>query len=461
MHQLISSLLIFDTDAGYRRFLGADPTSTLALKKLCDIEVEFINGFVSSPGLTVFSEILSRVISNPDETLDETQQQVDIIANIADEDKEPSISIPQPSIRFYPDMLDWVTDQIFNMIGNGTRPGDIVVLAPYLSDALRYTLVDRLNQIGIPSHSHRPSRSLREEPVSQCLLTLAKLAHPHWNLLPLETDTIYAILQAIGDMDLVRAELLVKNIYKLGKLLPFESIHQQAQERITYLFGNRYEQLRLWIENYIENGTIEFDHFLGQIFGELLSQPGFGLYANYTSGTVVASLMESVKNFRWTVGKILDQEGVPLGKEYLEMLEDGVIASQYLVPWQFIPEDSVFIAPAYTFLLSNRPVDYQIWLNVGSRGWYERLFQPLTHPYVLHHRWPMGKPWTDLDEIETARETLNGLSLGLLRRCRKGVTLGISELTEQGFEFKGELLRAIDKALRILQISNRNFNKLL
>ena len=38
------------------------------------------------------------------------------------------------------------------------------------------------NNDPVPVRSHRPSRSLREEPVTHVLLTLAKLAHPQWNL---------------------------------------------------------------------------------------------------------------------------------------------------------------------------------------------------------------------------------------------------------------------------------------
>jgi hypothetical protein len=130
------------------------------------------------------------------------------------------------------------------------------------------------------------------------------------------------------------------------------------------------------------------------------------------------------------------------------MVEDGVIAAQYLLPWQTETQDAVFLAPAYTFLMSNRPVDFQVWLDVGGRGWHERLYQPLTHPYVLNRHWPEGQPWTDIDEIEAARQALYRLMTGLLRRCRRGVYLGLSMLGEQGFEQTGELLRGIDRALR-------------
>ena len=56
--------------------------------------------------------------------------------------------------------------------------------------------------------------------------------------------------------------------------------------------------------------------------------------------------------------------------------------------------------------MSNRPVEVQFWLDVGSRGWSERLYQPLTHPYVLSRGWQPGRPWTDADEFEAGQEAL-------------------------------------------------------
>jgi hypothetical protein len=134
------------------------------------------------------------------------------------------------------------------------------------------------------------------------------------------------------------------------------------------------------------------------------------------------------------------------------MVGEGVIAAQYIRSWQFEPEDVVLLAPAYTFIIRNRPVDYQFWLNVGGRGWWERLYQPLTHPYVLSRHWPPSgrdsATWTDADEVEARQEALHRLVQGLLRRCRRKVYLGLSELGEQGYEQKGPLLQAIQRTLR-------------
>ena len=96
--------------------------------------------------------------------------------------------------------------------------------------------------------------------------------------------------------------------------------------------------------------------------------------------------------------------------------------------------------------MSNRPVDYQFWLDVGGLGWAERLYQPLTQPYVLSRRWPYG---CTLDRSRriciSSQEALYRLAVGLIRRCRRSIFLGLSDLGEGGYEMKGPFLKAIQR----------------
>jgi len=190
------------------------------------------------------------------------------------------------------------------------------------------------------------------------------------------------------------------------------------------------------------------DHFLSRLFGEALSQPGFGFHARYDAGQMAANLIESVRKFRQVAGPVLEEQGTPLGKEYLLMVQEGVIAAQYLGGWRLEAEDAVLLAPAYTFLMANRAVEAQFWLDAGSRAWMERLYQPLTHPFVLSRAWHADAPWTDSDEYASGRESLRRLALGLLRRCRSRLYLGLSEVNEQGYEQRGPLLAAFQRLLR-------------
>jgi hypothetical protein len=441
-----SALLIYDREAGYRRFLGADPQNAYTLKQLCQEQVAFTQSYVTSSDLRAFGYQLARSLNRPTETSSAIRHSPFAIRHLP---------LLYEYHRYHPQMLDWVAREIAGLVhGQDVSPGEIVVLAPFLTDALRFSLMNRLERQDVPVRSHRPSRALREEPATRCLLTLAAIAHPEWGICPSRFDVAYALMQAIDGMDLVRAQLLAEIVYRVKEDVPtlssFDQIRPEVQERITFVLGGRYEELRTWIEDYIAGPQVELDHFLSRLFGEVLSQAGYGFHRNYDAGKVAANLIESVLKFRWVTGSNTIEEGKLLGQEYVEMVQDGVVAAQYIRSWQLQPEDAVLLAPAYTFLMSNRPVDYQFWLNAGGRGWWERLYQPLTHPYVLSRGWPSNEVWADADEFETRQDALYRLTLGLIRRCRRKIYLGLSELGEQGYEQQGPLLQAIQRVLRRL-----------
>jgi hypothetical protein len=225
--------------------------------------------------------------------------------------------------------------------------------------------------------------------------------------------------------------------------------------RIGYLSGERYDLLRGWLDAYQADGPLPVDHFLSKLFGEVLSQPGFGFHPeppNLEAGRVAADLIESARKFREALELVppgeAAGEGASLGAKFVQMVERGVVAATYVQSWRLTETNAVLIAPAYTYLMTNRPVDYQFWINAGSSGWWERIYQPLTHPYVLRRDWEAGRQWTDDDEYNVQQESLYRLVLGLARRCRKGIYLGISELGEQGYEQRGPLLQAVQSALR-------------
>jgi len=494
-----SALLIYDQEAGYRRFLGADPQRAYALKPLCPEQAAFTESYVTSPDLQAFGYQLARSLNRPTENpLPEAGRGRGRGSSLSEAGKgrgrgssdDVRAVLTYEYHRYHPQMLDWVSAEIAGLVHEqSVPPGEIVVLAPFLTDALRFSLMDRLERQGVPARSHRPSRALREEPATRCLLTLAAIAHPQWGICPSRFDLSYALMQAIDGMDLVRAQLLAEIVYRVREGVPtlssFEQIKPDVQERITFVLGGRYENLRVWIEDYIAGsqvppspalphgereesggdeasplpqnwgrgqgwGPVELDHFLSRLFGEVLSQAGYGFHHNYDAGKVAANLIESVQKFRWVAGgnAIEEDRNKPLGQEYVEMVQDGVVAAQYIRSWQLQPEDAVLLAPAYTFLMSNRPVDYQFWLNAGGGGWWERLYQPLTHPYVLSRGWPRNEVWADADEFETRQDALYRLTLGLIRRCRRKIYLGLSELGEQGYEQQGPLLQAIQRVLR-------------
>ncbi|MFN3308294.1 MAG: hypothetical protein ACK44E_03715, partial [Anaerolineales bacterium] len=214
--------------------------------------------------------------------------------------------------------------------------------------------------------------------------------------------------------------------------------------------GERYERLRRWLEDARLAEPEELEIFFVRLFDELLSQPGYGFYRKERCGELTANLVESARKFRQAFRESMNISMEERNREYLRMVNEGLIAAQYLRSWQAEDEEAVLISPAYTYLLSNRPVEVQFWLDIGSSGWYERLFQPLTQPYVLSRRWQKERVWTADDEAQVAAENLRRITLGLVARCRRRIYLSYSEYSAAGYEQRGDLLRVLQDSLEMV-----------
>jgi superfamily I DNA/RNA helicase len=481
---LDSALIVVDEDAGYRVFLGANPEGAAALAEVCDLQLPLTESYLMPRSLERMARIVDKAVRGrravhdgdlglkpqateglkPQATEGLKPQaivQPQVGTNGMQNGREDAIHTPLPLVyrthRFYPQMINWTVDEIEQLVRDrGVAPGQIAILAPFVSDALRFSLQSRLTARGIPSTTHRPSRALNAEPAARALLTLAALAHPTWQRYPQPSDVTLTFGVAIEDLDPVRATLLGRVAYGIrgqnaGTLAPFPSLKTPVQGRITFRVGEQYERLRRWIETYQTETTFTpLDQFFARIFGELLSQPGFGFHQNVDAARVTNQLVESARNFRWAIeesgGEDPQKRTVVIGRVYLELIESGALGALYVPGWQE-DEEVVFIAPAYTFLMRNRAVDIQFWLDIGAGGWWERLYQPLTHPHVLSRQWPTGALWSDFHEYQQRQETLRRLMLGLIRRTRQGIYLGMSDYGESGMEQRGPLLNLLNRVL--------------
>lgn len=436
---LDSALLIYDDGAGYRRFLGADPASAWELSRSCQQTVELHTSFVMSEDLKLLAGSLEQAIRRPAGGNPGPGQTKAL---------GPGTTLRALSAPFFPALLDKVVDNIDALLQGGVSATEIAVIAPYLSDALLFAITNRFHSRGIVVRTHRPSRSLRDEPSARAMLTMAALAHPQWSMPPPRFDVARAFMAVLG-MDLVRAHLLAEIVVRKDAVLgSFEEINADVQARITSEHGRKYTRLRGWLLDYLASEPLPLDHFLRRLFGELLSQPGFGFHERLDEARVVGNLVESVEKFRLAMQPaLLDREAVDfdIGQEYMRLLGEGVLSAQYLESWRPPARSAVLVTPAHSFLMMNAPVAIQFWLNPGSSGWFERLDQPLTHTRVLSRGWPAGGKWSFADEEAANVEGLVALTSGLIHRCRQTVFLCVSQLGESGYEERGRLIEALDK----------------
>jgi hypothetical protein len=439
-----SAIIIVDSFGGFRQFLGADPNTALELSSLCDENLIFSQSLVSSPPIQAleraFSSRVQRAVGAQD------------LASGKDQGAETLEALGLVSRRFFPEVLDAVAEDIDTLVRtNQVRASAIAVVAPYVSDALRFSIGNRLDARNISWETHRPSRPLGDEASTKALMTIAAIAHPLWEETPHRLDVTRAFMVCLG-MDLVRARLLTDIVYHPSKLdlSDFDRIKEDKRRRITEAFGLSYTILRQWVLAYREATPLSLDAFFRRLFGEVLSQPGFPMHTNLASARLVGMLVESIQKFRLArePAAIGEEHGsLDVGREYSNVLREGLLPAQYYWSWER-NQDAVLLAPAHSYLLMNRSSDVQYWLDPGSEGWFQRLDQPLTHIRVLSRHWPAGHKWTSEDEEQANLEGMSRVVVGLLRRCSRKVVLCISEIGETGFEQRGHLLMTLQAILQ-------------
>ncbi|HEY3341836.1 MAG TPA: hypothetical protein VGK81_07450, partial [Anaerolineae bacterium] len=206
---------------------------------------------------------------------------------------------------------------------------------------------------------------------------------------------------------------------------------------------------------------IPLDLFWQRLFTEVLTQPGFGLDQDLEAALVCDKLIKSARGFRDVLEHAqLEASDLPggragaptldIGLEYVKTLGEDILAAQYAPEREpdIAEDDAVLVTPVYTYLINNFRSRYQFWLEINSLGWYERVYQPLTHPYVLSRQWQPGRKWTEEDENRTRLTMISKLLRGLTYRCSGKVYLAYSQLSISGQEESGPLARAIFKMTR-------------
>jgi hypothetical protein len=447
MPALDSSVVLFDRDGGVRQFLGADPDSARRLEGAC-AEREAVER--DDPPLALDAEGDGEPVAV---SLADLGERV-MTALSPHEPAPPDDGAAAQALRkridviykdTYPEMLEGVAEQVQDVIRRGAAPEDVVVVAPFLSDTVRYTLSNALDALGIPYLLRRPSRPLSKEPAVRALLALTAVGHPGWKVQLDVRDVAQALSFSIADLDMIRAHLLAEAVFEVDdgrpRLRGFAQLSGDRQERVTYRLGRRYDGLRKWIGDYASGEAAPVDHFLNRLFGEVLSQDGYGFHDNFEAAALADSLVESARKFR----RVLEEAGPggtqPVGRLYLETVRSGVAAAQYVQSWEADAREKVLLTPAHTFLVQDRTAEHQFWLDVGSTGWHSRIRQPLTHPHVLSRSWD-GGTWTDADEHEAGLSLLRRLTVGLTRRCTGRVHLAIAAHGQNGEKERGYLLKA-------------------
>ncbi len=453
-----SALIAEDDPGGYRVFLGADVSSARALRELCADGVEYLDRPAAPDGIPSparFGEQLAALVQGGAPLTQRGSDAVQVL----------------PGVKYWTSMVQQAVEIVRMLVDAGLPPAEIAIVAPYVEDVLRFELDERLGaSIGV--RTLRPSRPLHDHPIVRALIVFAKLAHPGWRLQPAAGEIARALSIALGDLDVVRAQLLAEQITRIQRADPLPALDDVALwTRVGARYAERYETLRAWLADWMRQRDADadgapLDLFWQRLFSDVLSVNGFGLNADRDGATVVARLVRLARQFRevFALGRLSTaparlvdvrmygdaakqsaEAQDSLGLTYIALLTEGMLAARGdLAPDR---EGGVLLATAHAYITNDMRSRVQIWLDAQANAWHERIYQPLTHPFVMMRGWPAAQVWTDMDELQTTRASLARQVCGLAYRCSERIYMLSSQLSVSGQEENGLLLRAVQRML--------------
>ncbi|MFK7801179.1 MAG: UvrD-helicase domain-containing protein [Anaerolineae bacterium] len=447
-----------DEGGGYKRFLSANPELAKGLDSAADVTVRLTKNFYKTKGIYQIAHRVNHFLLGSQPLGDVDKIQNSILGHFNTRYRRQMLSELGPILK------DLLKDE-------GLQPADVAIILPYMDGALRFKLTQSLDQAGIPYQISRRRESPREVPQVRAWLTWLLVAND-WqekrggelrigesHLLQVKPglhDVTEALSLSIEGLDPVRARMLANLLYdpQLGTFRELSVLTDQQVERLGENHLAAIEQLRIWLEAHGNRGSdpLHPDFFLHRLFSELLSRPPFRQTPDMGQAAVCDWLIQMASRFRLAGDRVIEDSGEAVGLALVRGIYSGLVTANPPSgsgnQAQDQESEGVFISTIQTYLLEERPVAVQVWLETSATGWWDMPRQPLSNGFVLDPRWNINQAWTLEDDARIRNEQLSRVMTGLCSRCTHGVFLATSDLDRRGARQDGMLFQALKPVLR-------------
>ena len=434
MNATASTAIAYDDGGGYRRFLAADPEGSAEFENRSQIIIPFEQRFTEDNDVAAIGTVVNGFLKG--------QPTKDAVARA-----QPAI-LGVVKERYRREMVFALADKLAALVReDGVHPRDIAIIAPYLDGAVRYSLIQALKQVGLPTNAVRRRASPREEPRVRAWLTWLALAHPEWGLFPTTFDVAEALSLSIGGLDPARAALAAQYLYRPNSLV----LHSPAElsESIADRIGADHlaliEQVRVWLED--NGGRHRLDQFIYLLFNDLLASRAFQLEPDIAGAAVCDWLVRTAGYLVESAEGLGLEDDAAIGSTFINSINQGLISSQPPDTGDPPDPDGVVITTIYGYLLRARSARVQVWLDSAASGWWDIPRQPLSNAFVLAQSWDPDRAWTMSEEIDIRNQLLARIVRGLTARCHDGIILATSDLDRRGARQDGALWRALQPIL--------------
>lgn len=443
-----TAVIAQDDGGGYKRFLSASPELAKGLDSAADVSVRLAENFNQADSVYQIAHQVNHFLLGAQPTGTEKQIRDSIIGHLHTRYRRQMLGQLGPAIKHI-------------LSAENLDPSNIAIILPYMDGALRFKLTQSLSQSGIPYQINRRRESPREIPQVRAWLTWLLLAND-WRdsavdsdrfglIKPTTHDIAEALSLSIQGLDAVRARMIADTLYDQNagifnnrSLLTNKQIERMGEHHLDAV-----DMLVMWLNEHgsRSENPLSPDFFFHGLFSELLSRPPFQESPDTGLAAVCDWLIQMASRFRQAGGRVIDSSSESVGLALVQGIYSGLVTAHPPAVGASPNPNGVFISTIQTYLLEERPVAVQIWLETSATGWWDLPRQPLSNGFVLDPRWSINQTWTLEDDVRIRNEQLSRVVVGLCSRCSNGIFVATSDLDRRGARQEGPLFKAIQPFL--------------
>ncbi len=341
------------------------------------------------------------------------------------------------SAQLHVEMVEKIIDKIEVLLEQGIEPHEICILSPENDLLLRHELKKLAARKKLQVLDTEEREKLVENPFVHALILLADICYRPDNSQLTEDDYRIFFMNILGTNPVKGASIARDFLKKrtLADPIHFSRLHEEPQ------IQQRYQALYHWVMQVVDQKPT-MDEFFRKAYLEVL----FKLPHAKDHMNSVILLTDRTENF-FDIVKVFENMKNPLEKFFDFIQGDLLDSSAAMDEIDGMDASCILLTTPFRYLMSNRRRKVQLWTDIRSRKWINRIRKELTNPQVLKNTWDMFTPYTETIEEELGKQQLIALLHGLLKKCSGQVYIYSSSYSQQGYEQQNILAEALGEIL--------------
>lgn len=321
--------------------------------------------------------------------------------------------------HLYDEMIEGVVEKLLQLIKEGEKLKDIVIISPINNSILDYKIYNKLNSSKIEVANTKIDNKI--------------IDHPYANALVVATCIFYNLQHLIKEEEYINFIEVLFEINKIKAIKIFNNRHENYE----------YKNLIEFIKNK-EKDNLQISEFLLQFYIEKM--------LNLKDGKKNVAFCKDIIKQGDIFNEILKDLNINEKEKseiFVRCLKDNI--NDYYISAdieEMKSSEKVLITTPYTYISANVKRKIQLWLDVGSNAWNMKIEKDIANPLVLRKSFNEKEIYSDEMEDRNKKYYLYNLIYNLLLNTEK-IYAFKSEYSINGFMQEsmlyGLLLKLLDK----------------